>query len=302
MDKMTRKIGVVGSINVDMTLLAGRIPGRGETILGSSVTYAAGGKGANQAFAAARFGADTVMFGCVGDDQNGTKMIENLESAGVNVQYIEKTEGTPTGLAVITVGDEDNTIVVIPGANSCVDCSYIDRVWPAISEMDVVLIQQEIPEETVDHLVKLCSEKGITTVLNPAPARAVRRETLEKADYLTPNEHETKILFPGEDLEALLKRYPEKLVVTLGEKGAAAAYKSGELLRVPAGKVTVCDTTGAGDTFNGILAALIAQEWPLEKAMRYANTGAGLSTEKMGAQSGMPSRKEIEDYLTGDAE
>lgn len=294
---MAHKIGVVGSINADMTLTAERIPGRGETLMGSSVMYSAGGKGANQAYAAARFGADAAMFGCVGDDANGRAMVENLKSAGVDVQYIETVKDVPTGLAVITVGDGDNTIIVIPGANDCVTCEYIDRIWPALSEMDAVLIQQEIPAETVDYVIGLCHGKGITTVLNPAPAREIRRETLEAADYLTPNEHETGLIFPGEKMEYLLGKYPHKLVVTLGEKGAAASGLSGEILRVPAGKVTVCDTTGAGDTFNGILTALIAEEWPLEKAMLYANTGAGLSTERMGAQSGMPTLREIEACL-----
>ena len=294
---MANKIGVVGSINIDMTLTADRIPGRGETLLGSKVTYSAGGKGANQAYAAAKFGADTAMFGCVGDDENGRAMVENLKSAGVDVRHVETVKGVPTGLAVITVGDRDNTIIVIPGANNCVTCEYIDRIWPALSEMDAVLIQQEIPAQTVDYVIGLCRGKGITTVLNPAPARKINRETLDVVDYLTPNEHEAELLFPGEKLEDLLGKYSHKLVVTLGGKGAAASDKSGKILRVPAGKVAVCDTTGAGDTFNGILTALIAEEWPLEKAMLYANIGAGLSTEKMGAQSGIPTLEEIETCL-----
>lgn len=290
---MSYKVGVVGSINVDMTLITDRIPHKGETLLGENVIYSAGGKGANQAVAAARAGAKVTMFGCVGDDSNGEKMIDNLSSCGIETAYVDKLDGISTGLAVITVGEKDNTIIVIPGANSSVDCGYIDKISSELKKMDIVLIQQEIPETAVDYVVDFCHGHGIMTMLNPAPARDIREETVEKADYLTPNEHETKLIFPGEDLETLLRKYPEKLVVTLGSKGAVSCSKTGELIQVKAGKVDVCDTTGAGDTFNGILAAMIAGNMPLEDAMLYANAGAGLSTEKMGAQGGMPSLEEI---------
>lgn len=296
---MRYKIGVVGSINRDMTLLSPRIPRPGETLLGDSVAYAPGGKGANQAFAAARFGACTAMFGCVGDDESGKMMVENLKSVGVDTGHIAEVKGESTGLAVITVGENDNTIIVIPGANYCVDRNYIDCIWSALSEMDMVLIQQEIPADTVDYLVALCHEAGIKTMLNPAPARAVSQETLEKADYLTPNEHELEWMYPGEEMETLLEKYPEKLIVTLGKRGAAAAEKTGHILSVPAGKVSVQDTTGAGDTFNAILACALADGMELKQALLYANTGAGISTEKMGAQSGMPSREQVEERLNG---
>lgn len=296
---MSHKVGIVGSINVDMTLITERIPHKGETLLGENVIYSAGGKGANQAVAAAQAGAEVTMFGCVGADSNGEKMIDNLLSYGVKTAYIDKLEGVSTGLAVITVGEKDNTIIVIPGANSLVNCEYIDKISSELKKMDIVLIQQEIPEAVVDYVVDFCHENGIMTMLNPAPARDIRKETIEKVNYLTPNEHETKLIFQEENLETVLKKYPEKLVVTLGSKGAAACSRTGELIKVNAGKVNVCDTTGAGDTFNGILAAMIAGKMSLEDAMLYANAGAGLSTEKMGAQGGMPSFEEIQRSLNG---
>lgn len=294
-----KRIGVVGSLNMDMSLTADRIPGKGETLMGKAIYYAPGGKGANQAYAAARFGADVVMFGCVGNDENGKKLIDNLKTVGVNTTHIQMIEDVPTGMAVITIGDDDNTIIVIPGANACVDKSYIDQVWKELSTVDMVLIQQEIPEETVNYVISLCHEKQIEVILNPAPARMLRSEVIEKVDYLTPNEHEVEMIFGTKyPLEQILNQYPGKLIVTLGEKGAAVCTENGNIVIVPPGKVTVKDTTGAGDTFNGILTAMLAEGHSLEKALRYSNAGAGLSTMKMGAQGGMPSRQEIEKYLS----
>lgn len=294
-----KRIGVVGSLNMDMSLTADRIPEKGETLMGKAIHYASGGKGANQAYAAARFGADVVMFGCVGRDENGKKLIDNLKTVGVNTEYIQMIEDVPTGMAVITIGDDDNTIIVIPGANACVDKSYIDQVWSELSTVDMVLIQQEIPEETVNYVINLCYEKHIEVVLNPAPARTLCSEVIDKVDYLTPNEHEVEIIFGTEyPLEKILNQYPGKLIVTLGEKGAAVCIEKGNIVIVPAGKVKVKDTTGAGDTFNGILAAMLVERCSLENALRYSNAGAGLSTMKMGAQGGMPSRKEVEKYLS----
>lgn len=297
---MKTKIGVVGSLNMDMSLIADRIPGKGETLMGRELHYAPGGKGANQAYAAARFGADVVMFGCVGDDENGEKLLCNLREAGVDTAHIERVKEVPTGLAVITIGNHDNTIIVLPGANACVDKPYIDRIWNELSAVDVVLLQQEIPEETVTYVIERCHEAQIKIVLNPAPAGALHPAVIDQVDYLTPNEHEAGILFGGnQSLEKLLGQYPEKLIVTLGEKGAAVCRKDGKLITVPAGKVAVKDTTGAGDTFNGILTAMLAEGEPLERALHYSNAGAGLSTTQMGAQGGMPTRQEIEEYLNG---
>lgn len=289
------KIAVVGSINMDMTVTAERIPLKGETLLGDSIHYIPGGKGANQAVAMAKLGADVEMFGCVGNDGNGRKMLENLRNAGVRTEHIRVLEGVPTGIAMITVGENDNTIIVVPGANGKVDKTYIDGIWETLSGFDMVVLQHEIPMETVHDLVERCYAVKLPVVLNPAPASEVPMEIIEKVTYLTPNEHEAVLIF-GEQTktEDLLRRYPEKLVITQGSRGVSACLKTGELLNVPARKARVVDTTGAGDTLNGAFAVQIAGGVPMREALLYANTAASLSTEKFGAQTGMPDAQEVE--------
>ena len=290
------KISVVGSINTDMTVQAERIPLRGETLRGHDLCYIPGGKGANQAVALARLGADVTMFGAVGDDANGELMLSALSSAGVKTEFIRKDEKEPTGLAIITVGDSDNTIIVVPGANDTVSIDYINSIKEELLSSDMVVLQLEVPLSTVEYVLDLCRERGIKTVLNPAPAVKVSRAFLEKTTYLTPNEHETALLFEGEELESLLRQYPEKLIVTLGSEGSAA-FTEGEMVKVPAIKTTVVDTTGAGDCLNGALAYRLALGDSLKDALVFANTAAGLSVEKLGAQSGMPALKEVKERL-----
>lgn len=289
------KISVVGSINMDQTVTAERIPLKGETLHGDSLSYIPGGKGANQAVAMARLGADVEMFGCVGDDSNGQALIDNLAENGVKTGNIRKITGVPTGLAIITVGENDNTIIVVAGANAKVDCEYIDSIREELLKSDYVVMQHEIPAETVEYVVNLCYENGIKVVLNPAPAREVKREVLDKITWLTPNEHEAKILFGADTkTEDLLKEYSEKLVITLGSDGVAAAKKDGTVIHVPVRPAKVVDTTGAGDTLNGAFCTMLAESEDLENALRFANTAASLSTEKFGAQTGMPTREEVE--------
>ena len=269
------KIAVIGSINIDMTVTAERIPKKGETLHGDSVSYIPGGKGANQAVAMAKLGAEVEMFGCVGDDSNGERMLENLRNAGIKTEHIRTVKGVPTGIAIITVGENDNTIVVVAGANGYVDRAYIDSV-------------------------KEMRHSDGTDGPDPAPAAAVPMEIIEKAAYLTPNEHEAVLIF-GDELttEELLKKYPEKLVITQGSRGVSACSASGEVFTVPARKTRVVDTTGAGDTLNGAFAVRIASGDGLKAALIYANTAASLSTEKFGAQAGMPTAEEVEKELGG---
>ena len=184
------RLAVVGSINTDMTVTAERIPLKGETLMGSSLSYIPGGKGANQAVAMAKLGAAVEMFGCVGDDSNGEKMLENLKAVGVGTEHIQILKGVPTGIAMITVGDNDNTIIVVPGANGKVDRAYIDSIKSELEKFDMVVLQHEIPLETVHYVIEFCYEKGIKIVLNPAPAAAVPMEIIDKVTYVTPNEHE----------------------------------------------------------------------------------------------------------------
>lgn len=292
------KLAVVGSINVDMTVTAERIPLKGETLMGDSISYIPGGKGANQAVAMAKLGADVEMFGCVGNDSNGQKMLENMNNVGVKTDHIRVLENVATGIAMITVGDNDNTIVVVPGANGKVDKAYVDSIKEVLETYDMVILQHEIPLETVHYVVEFCDEKKIPVVLNPAPAAAVPMDIIEKVTYVTPNEHEAVLIF-GDELgtEDLLKKYPEKLVITQGARGVSACLKNGQVLTVPARPAKVADTTGAGDTLNGAFSVQIAAGVDMEKALAYANVAASLSTEKFGAQSGMPTAEEVEKEL-----
>ncbi len=294
------KIAVVGSINMDQTVIAERIPLKGETLMGSELQYIPGGKGANQAVAMARLGADVAMFGCVGNDDNGRKLTAKLKEEGINTDGIKVIDGVPTGLAIITLGDNDNTIVVVSGANGCVDKAYADEIKEELFKYDMVVLQHEIPLNTVHYIIELCYERGIKTVLNPAPAASVPKEIVDKVTYLTPNEHEAVLIFGNDkSTEELLRTYPEKLVITQGSKGVSTSLKSGEILTVPSRKSKVVDTTGAGDTLNGAFAVRISVNNSIKDALTFANTAAGLSVEKMGAQGGMPTLKEVEAELEG---
>lgn len=288
------KIGVVGSINMDMTVKAERIPLKGETLKGWDLKYIPGGKGANQAVAMAKLGAEVEMFGCIGDDAAGASLLKNLQDTGVETKCIKTVTGVPTGLAMITVGDNDNTIIVVAGTNDHVNIGYVNEVKDSLLECEIVLLQHEIPQETVEYVIALCAENGVKVVLNPGPARPVKQEILEKVTYLTPNEHEAVILF-GRDIsfEDMMKRYPEKLVITQGSRGVSTCLKSGQVILVPARKANVVDTTGAGDTLNGAFTVAVTEGKEIPEALAFANTAAGLSTEKFGAQGGMPTREEV---------
>lgn len=292
------KISVVGSINMDQTVEASKIPQKGETVQGLGLSYIPGGKGANQAVAMARLGADVEMFGCVGDDDNGIKLIDNLAKNGVKADNVKKLANVPTGLAIITVGDNDNTIVVVGGANNYVDCNYIDSIKDNLLESDYVVLQHEIPTETVEYVLDICYENGIKTVLNPAPARKLSRSVWQKATWITPNVHEAKVIF-GEDVsvEDALSLCPGKIVITLGEKGVVMSKDDGSIINIPARKSNVKDTTGAGDTLNGAFCYMLAENASPEEALRFANVAAGLSVEKLGAQAGMPTKREVEAAL-----
>lgn len=290
----TKKIGVVGSINMDMTVTAERIPLKGETLKGEKLQYIPGGKGANQAVAMAKLGACVEMFGCVGKDAAGKSLVQNLKDVGVKTEHIRTVEGVPTGLAIITVGENDNTIIVVAGTNDYVDKAYIEEIKSSLLECEIVLLQHEIPQETIEYVIELCSEHGVKVVLNPGPARPVKKEILEKVTYLTPNEHEAVILFGNElTFEELMKQYPEKLIITQGSRGVSTCLKNGEVTLVPARKAKVVDTTGAGDTLNGAFTVAMTEGKTITEALRFANTAAGLSTEKLGAQGGMPTYEEV---------
>lgn len=297
-----KKLAVVGSINIDQTVTADRIPLKGETLPGVNLRYIPGGKGANQAVAMAKLGAQVEMFGCVGNDENGRKMVANLSANGVETGHIKVAAGIPTGIAMITVGDHDNTIIVVEGANGLVDRAYIDSVKDILLSYDMVALQHEIPLDTVHYVVNLCAEHGIPVLLNPAPAAGVPTDIIEKVTYLTPNEHEAVLIFGKErPTEELLKAYPEKLIITQGARGVSVGLAGGQVVNVPARKAEVVDTTGAGDTLNGAFCVKVVQGCGVVEALQYANAASSLSIGKFGAQSGMPTAEELAKLLEGDA-
>lgn len=270
--------------------------GAGETVLGDSFKTVPGGKGANQAVAAARLGAEVAMIGRVGDDAFGKDILENFRANAVNTQNVKPVTHLESGTAHIILAEGDNSIVVVEAANREVTPAYVDEAAEVIRDADIVLIQQEIPEETVVHVSTLCAEFGTPLLLNPAPARTLPQEVIDNAAYITPNEHEAEILFQGMSPAQALRQYPNKLFITEGSKGVRYFDGTEEIL-VPTYKVEAIDTTGAGDTFNAAFAVALAEGKALQESIRFANRAASLSVTKFGAQGGMPTRNEVEESL-----
>lgn len=281
---------------MDLVVTSSRRPGAGETVLGDSFKTVPGGKGANQAVAAARLGAEVAMIGRVGDDAFGKDIVENFRANAVNTQNVKPVTHLESGTAHIILAEGDNSIVVVEAANREVTPAYVDEAAEVIRDADIVLIQQEIPEETVVHVSALCAELGTPLLLNPAPARTLPQEVIDNAAYITPNEHEAEILFQGMSPAQALRQYPNKLFITEGSKGVRYFDGTEEIL-VPTYKVEAVDTTGAGDTFNAAFAVALAEGKALQESIRFANRAASLSVTKFGAQGGMPTRDEVEESL-----
>ncbi|WP_176585000.1 ribokinase [Priestia megaterium] len=290
------KVTVIGSSSMDLVVTSNIRPGAGETVLGESFKTVPGGKGANQAVAAARLGADVSMIGCVGEDHYGKAILENFKSNGVSVKNVKPVTDLDSGTAHIILAEGDNSIVVVKGANNYITPDYVEKAKEKIKEADIVLIQQEIPEETVEYVAQLCQELKVPLLLNPAPARPLKAEVIEQVSYITPNEHEAELLFEGKEKEEVLKQYPNKLFITEGKQGVRYFNGEKEVL-VPSYQVETIDTTGAGDTFNAALAVALAEGMGFEKGIQFANRAASLSVTKFGAQGGMPTRKEVEESL-----
>ncbi|KZE63898.1 ribokinase [Fictibacillus phosphorivorans] len=290
------KIVVIGSSSMDLVVTSDKRPGAGETVLGSSFKTVPGGKGANQAVAAARLGADVFMIGCVGDDHYGAAIVENFKQNGVDATNVEPVTDAESGTAHIILAEGDNSIVVVKGANDHVTPHYVKKSLTLIKQADMVLIQQEIPEETIEYVSEICTEHNVSLLLNPAPARPLSQNVIAKASYITPNEHEAAVLFDGLSTEEALKQYPNKVFITEGKDGVR--YHDGEKeVLVPSYPVEAVDTTGAGDTFNAALAVALAEGNSISDSLRFANRAASLSVTKFGAQGGMPLREEVEETL-----
>ncbi|MED2182731.1 MULTISPECIES: ribokinase [Bacillus] len=287
-------IAVVGSISMDLVAVSKKRPKAGETVIGEAFHTIPGGKGANQAVAAARLGANVAMVGAVGNDNYGTVVRNNLENERVFIDYVVPVTDTATGIAHIVLAEEDNSIVVVQGANALVNESVVDRSKDLLIKADMVVLQLEIPLETVKYVLAICEEHNIPVMLNPAPAQVLSEDILEKATYITPNEHECRIVLDDftSPIEDLLAKYPNKLLMTEGSKGVRF-HNGTEIVHVPSIAVDVVDTTGAGDTFNGALAVALSEGETLQKAIRFANIAGGLSVTRLGAQGGMPTRDRV---------
>ncbi|MCO0596099.1 ribokinase [Peribacillus butanolivorans] len=287
------KIAVVGSSSMDLVVTSAKRPIAGETVLGDSFITVPGGKGANQAVAAARLGAEVTMIGCVGDDFYGEIILENLKKNQVNTKYVEPVTGAMSGTAHITLSEGDNSIIVVKGANDSITPEYVQKAKKIIEESDIVMVQQEIPEETVLYLAELCEKLQKRLLLNPAPARKISEAVIQQSSFITPNEHEFEILFDGRDRTEVLTEYPNKLFITEGKNGVRY-FDGHEEKVVPSFVVEAVDTTGAGDTFNAALAVAVAEGKSFDDCLLFANRAASISVTKLGAQGGMPTREEVE--------
>ncbi|WP_042349217.1 ribokinase [Bacillus massiliigorillae] len=290
------KVVVIGSSSMDLVVTSSVRPGAGETVLGESFKTVPGGKGANQAVAAARLGAEVYMIGCVGDDHYGKAILHNFKENGVNIDYVKPVTDKATGTAHIILAEGDNSIIVVKGANDHVTPEYVNNALEIIKQADIVMIQQEIPLETVAYVSVVCEQYNVPLLLNPAPAREIEEEIIERASYITPNEHEASLLFKGLHVSEALRLHPKKVFITEGKNGVRYFNGSEEVV-VPTYVVEAVDTTGAGDTFNAAFAVAIAEGKSYDDSLRFANRAASLSVTKFGAQGGMPYRKEVEEQL-----
>ena len=303
---MKKRIVVIGSSNTDMIIKIDRIPRPGETVIGGQFATAPGGKGANQAVAAARAGGDVAFIGRVGNDMFGSEAIRGFAADEINIEHIIKDTTAPSGVASIFVDKNgQNSIAVASGANANLSPADIEAAEKTIVSADILVMQLETPIETVTAAAMMAHANGVKVILNPAPAQPLTDDLLKTVSILTPNETEAELLtgvsVENEDdarkaAEALLARGVATVLVTLGENGVIIATADG-VKKVDAFKVDPVDTTAAGDVFNGALAVAIAEGSPLDKAVVFANAAAAMSVTKLGAQPSAPTRNEIDEFM-----
>ena len=299
---MSKKILVVGSTNTDMVIKASHLPRPGETVLGGTFLMNAGGKGANQAVAAARLGAQVTFVCKTGNDIFGQQSKQLFADEGIDTTYVCSDAEHPSGVALITVDEHaENCIVVASGANACLLPADLAKASEAVKSADIVLMQLEIPMETIEYVAGIAYAAGKTVILNPAPAQALSKELLQHVTILTPNETEAAMISGVEvnDLSSACKAAQvicemgvQKVVITLGAKGALV-YGNGICEEIPVQKVKAVDTTAAGDVFNGALAVSLSEGMTLSEAVRFSCKAASISVTRIGAQASAPYLKEI---------
>ncbi len=300
------KLIVVGSSNTDMVIKADRLPMPGETILGNEFFIAAGGKGANQAVAAARSGGEVTFIAKVGDDLFGRQAIDGFKKDGINTDHIFIDPETPSGVAQIIVDQKgENSIVVASGANMKLFPADIETCWQVFEGAEAVLMQLETPVATIEHIVKKLKNSGTKVILNPAPAAQLNDDCLDGLFLITPNETEAALLTgmnTDDDAgllqagQALRDKGVQNVIITLGSKGSLWISEAGQRL-FESYKVKATDTTAAGDVFNGILTVGLAQGHSIPDAITYASAGAAISVTRNGAQDSAPTKTEIDAFL-----
>jgi len=301
-----KHIVVVGSSNMDLVAKAPRIPVPGETLTGTDFFIAPGGKGANQAVAAAKLGANVIFVAKLGKDVFAAKSLENFETVNINTKHIEQLDDIPSGTAVITIDDDgQNVIIIIPGANAKLTPADVDKAEADIANAAVVVAQLEVPIETVEQAAKVANKNNVPFILDPAPAKPLSDELLELVDIIKPNETEAEILTgikvtdettAAEAADALLAKGVKTVIITLGEKGLMLASKETKEM-IPGNKVEAVDTTAAGDAFTGSLAYGLANGSSIKDAAAYANVVAAISVTRYGAQPSMPTKDEVDEFI-----
>ncbi|WP_306440452.1 ribokinase [Paenibacillus sp. VTT E-133291] len=305
---MVFKLGIVviGSINMDMVVRTSRAPNAGETLMGQVFALSPGGKGANQAVAAARLGAEVSMIGSIGKDTFGSEMLEIIKQEGIHIEHISMSETEATGVASIVIEEDgENRIIVVPGANIDLFAEDIQALEAVISQAEMIVMQLEMELAMSEHAIAIAHRHGIPVILNPAPARVLKDEMLGQVSYLTPNETEAGILtgMTVDSLETaeqaariLLQKGVKNVIVTLGSKGALIVNAEGAK-SVPGFPVKAIDTVAAGDSFNGALAQQLVLGKTLEEAVSFANAVGALAVGKEGAIPSLPQLSEVEQFL-----
>lgn len=294
-------IAVLGSINMDFVAEVKRLPSRGETVQASQLGQYPGGKGANQAVAAARLGSAVHMLGKVGDDDEGDRLLDRMLAQRVNMGQVERSSGCMTGRAYIWVGEHgENSIVFHPGANARVDNEYVDRVFPYLAKARLVLLQLEIPTAAVEHTLKRLPRPGPVVILDPAPAATLDHLRLSRVDFLTPNRGELVSITGKPDLASAARHMLDQgigcVICKDGQEGCHVFSPNGQA-RHPAFRVRAVDTTAAGDAFNGALAAALLRGLELTQAIRWANAAGAVTATRKGAQPSLPTLREMETLL-----
>jgi ribokinase len=301
-----KPIVVAGSVTMDMVTSAKQIPRIGQTVIGTGFETTPGGKGANQAVAAARMSYPVEMVGMVGDDLYAQALLDNLAAAGVGTAAMERVAGS-SGLAPIFLAESgENSIVVVPGANGKMDSGTVDRHSALIRSAGMVLCQLELPLETVSHVLALCAEAGVPVMLDPAPAAPLPESTWKQVAWFTPNETEAAFYLkeeskPEDAAKELLAKGLRGVVLKRGAEGAYVAVAGGKAAWVRPFAVEAVNTVGAGDCYNGAFAVALLEGHDPWTAARFASAAAAISVTRAGAQASMPTRAEVDAFLAGHA-